>query len=93
VAFPFQDNFLVGTIHGTNIRPASNPTAISASEIVEIQDYEDDISVLTTKTSSGLQSEVVVGNWAASGSNPVSNPTADLTHPEPDGTSPTTCRV
>jgi hypothetical protein len=40
VAFPFQDNFSVGTIHGTNVRPTNNPSPMSASEIAEIQNDE-----------------------------------------------------
>jgi hypothetical protein len=77
VAFPFQDDFSAGTIHGGNAKPA----APSAKEIMEIQDNKDNISVLTTKTSSGAQLEVFVGSWVASGSNPVSGPTADSTQP------------
>ncbi len=48
VAFPFQDNFLVRTIHGTTIK-ATTPSTL---DIVEIQDNEDNISVLMTKTAS-----------------------------------------
>jgi hypothetical protein len=77
VAFLFQDNFSIGTIHGTTAK-ATTP---SSSDIVEIQDDEDDISVLMTKTASGAQSEVVVGSRVASDSNPVSGPTADYTPP------------
>ncbi len=58
VAFPFQDNFLVGTIHGVNTRPANstNHQAENAKgnnkEVIEISDDKDDdnVSVLTTKT-------------------------------------------
>jgi hypothetical protein len=77
VAFPFQDDSSVGTIHGINAK-ATTPSTL---KIVEIQDNEDGISILTTKTSSGVQSEVVVGSRVASGSNPISGPTADSTPP------------
>jgi hypothetical protein len=77
VAFSFQDNFLVATIHGANAtaKPVTN-------EVVEIQDDEDDVSVLTTKTRAETQSEVVVGSRATTGSNPVVGPTANSTQTE-----------
>ncbi len=77
VAFPFQDDFSVGSIHGGDAKPA----APSAKEIVEIQDNKDNVSILMTKTPSGAQSDVVVGSQVASGSNPVSGPTANSTQP------------
>jgi hypothetical protein len=78
VAFPFQDDFLVGTIHGATTK-ATTP---STSDIVEIQDKEDNISVLMTKTASEAQSDVVVlGSQVASNPNPVSSPTANFTPP------------
>ncbi len=77
VAFPFQDNFSVGTIHSANVKA----TIPCTSDIVEIQDNKDDINVLTTKTASGAQSEFVVGSWVASGSNPVRGPTTNSTPP------------
>ncbi len=43
VAFPFQDDFSIGTIHGTNAKT----TTPSSSNIIEIQDNKDVISVLT----------------------------------------------
>jgi hypothetical protein len=46
VAFPFQDDFSVGIIHGANANKAVTP---SAKEVVEIQDDNDDVSILTTK--------------------------------------------
>ncbi len=51
VAFPFDDDFSVGTIHGANA--AKQPTH-NAGEVVEIQDDEDDVSVLTTKTGADI---------------------------------------
>ncbi len=77
VAFPFKDNFSIGTIHGANANAKqSSPTA---NEVVEIQDNEDEVSVLTTKTIADNQSEVVVGSRVASGSNPVVGPTPEST--------------
>ncbi len=77
MAFPFQDNFSVGTIHGTNAKA----TIPSTSNVVEIQDNKDGINVLMTKTASGAQSEVVVGSRVASISDPISGPTANSTPP------------
>ncbi len=62
MAFPFQDDFLVGTIHGANARPANstNHQAENAKgnnkEVIEILDDKDDnnVSVLTTKTQDEL---------------------------------------
>jgi hypothetical protein len=83
VAFPFQDDFSIRTIHGANAKASTQSTAAAptATEVVEIQDKEDDVSVLTAKTTSKAQSEVTVGSWVASGSNPVSGPTAVSTQP------------
>jgi hypothetical protein len=77
VAFPFDDDFSVGTIHG-EIATESPPP--EANEVVDIHDKEDDVSVLTTKTRADNQLEVVVGRRAASGSNPVVGPTAAPTN-------------
>jgi hypothetical protein len=54
VAFPFQDDFSVVTIHDVNKKAGapSKAAAPSATEIVETQDNKDDVSVLSTKTSS-----------------------------------------
>jgi hypothetical protein len=81
VASPFQDNYSVGIIHGANAKA----TIPSTLDIVEIQDNEEDINLLTTKTASGAQSEVVVGSWVASNSNPVSGPTTNSTPPRAAG--------
>ena len=56
VAFPFDDDFSVGTIHGANA--AKQPTP-NAGAVVEIQNDEDDVSVLTPKTGADNQLEVV----------------------------------
>ena len=79
VAFPFDDDFSVGTIHGVNA--AKQPTH-NAGEVVKIQDDEDDVSVLTTKTGADIQPEVVVGCQTLPGSNPVVGPTAAATQTE-----------
>jgi hypothetical protein len=80
VAFPFQDDFLVGSIHKENAKAATPST----KKVIEVKDNEDSISILTTKTTSRVQLEVVVGSRVASGSNPVSGPTANSTsNPKP----------
>ncbi len=76
VAFPFNDDFSVGTIHRGNA--AEQPTP-NAGAVVEIQDDEDNVSVLTTKTGADIQPEVAVGCQAPPGSNPVVGPTAAAT--------------
>ncbi len=84
VAFPFQDDFSVGTIHGTNVQ-ASTPgiaAAPTATEVVEIQDDNKEVSVLTAKTTSKAQSNVAVGSRVASCSNPASGPTNASTQPK-----------
>jgi hypothetical protein len=50
VAFPFQDDFSVGTIHGANAKTLT-PTA---NNVVEIQDDGDDVSVPTMKTAGDM---------------------------------------
>jgi hypothetical protein len=84
VAFPFQDNFSIGTIHGAN-QKTSTPGAAAAqmaAEAVEIQDNKDKVSVLTAKTTSKVLTDVAIGSQSASGSNPVSGPTSIPTQPE-----------
>ncbi len=62
VAFPFQDDFLVGTIHGAKARSANSTNQQAANakgnnegfiKILEDKD-EDNVSVLTTKTQDEL---------------------------------------
>ncbi len=62
MAFPFQDNFLVGTIHGANAG-TNRSTAQQAGSgksnnkgVIEILDNEDgdNVSVLTSKTQDEL---------------------------------------
>ena len=83
--FPFQDDFSVGTIHGANAKPSTPNTAMAATaiEVVEIQDNNDNVNVLPSKTMSKPQSEVAVGSWVASSSNPVSGPAPTLPSPRP----------
>jgi hypothetical protein len=50
VAFPFQDDFFVGTIHGANLTPANSRTAPAASGMIKVADDNDNISVLTSKS-------------------------------------------
>jgi len=76
VAFPFGDDFSIGTIHRANT--AKQPTP-NAGAVVEIQDNEDDVSILMTKTGADIQPEVVVGCQAPPGSNPIVGPTAAAT--------------
>jgi hypothetical protein len=78
VAFPFQEDFSVGTIHGANAKTITPNT----NKVVEIQNNEDNVSILTTKTASETQSEVVVGSRVASCSNPVSGLTANSILPK-----------
>jgi hypothetical protein len=55
--------------------PNNQPPQPTAGAVVEIQDDEDNVSVLTTKTGADNQPEVVVGSQAPSGSNPFVGPT------------------
>ncbi len=77
VAFPFIDNFSVGTINGANA--TAKPSSPTVNKVVEIQNDEDNVSVLMTKTRADNQSKVVVGSRAASGSNLVVGPTTKST--------------
>ncbi len=72
-AFPFDIDFSVGTIHGVN---ATKPPTTKANEVVEINNNEDNVSILTTKTRADNQPEVVVGSRAAPGSNLIVGPAA-----------------
>ena len=58
MAFPFQEDFLVGTIHGANAK-AVTP---NMNKVVEIQDNNDNVSILMTKTAGDTHSDVVVGS-------------------------------
>ncbi len=52
-----------------------------ATELVEIQDEYDGVSVLTTKTASKGGPDNAVGSRVASGSSPLNGPTANPTQP------------
>jgi hypothetical protein len=82
-AFPFQDNFSVETIHGTQTKSPTQGTAaaLAAAEIVEVQDNDYNISVLSSKTISKAQTDVAVGNWIATGSNHSNGPATNSTQP------------
>jgi hypothetical protein len=98
LAFPFQDDFSVGTIHGTNMKPPSKDKKEEDAEVIEIVDDDDDVSVLTTKTQDELlalllqerqKSKSAIGRRAASGTDTlVSGPTADTTPAGETGTAP-----
>jgi hypothetical protein len=81
VAFPFKDDFSIGTIHGANA--TAKPSSPTVNKVVEIQDDKDNVSILMTKTRADNQSKVVVGSQAASGSNPVVGLTAKSTQTKP----------
>ncbi len=82
-AFPFQDDFSVGTIHGTQTKSPTQGTAVAlaVAEIVEVQDNDDDVSVLSSKTTSEAQTDVAVGNRIATRSNHSNGPAANSTQP------------
>ncbi len=75
VAFPFEDNFLVSTIHGTNTRTKKSNTKQAASDnsndegVIEIldNDDEDNVSALTTKTQDKLVALLVKARKQLSG--------------------------
>ena len=98
VVFPFQVNFSVGTIHGTNMKPPTKDKNEEEAEVIEIVDDNDDVSLLTTKTQDELlalllqerrKSKSAIGCRAASGTDTlVSGPTADATPAGETGTAP-----
>ena len=83
MAFNFQDNFSVGTIHCTTAKTTSKDSGepAAAAEVVELKDDDNDVSVLTTKTIGEIQNDIS-GSQAASGSTPVDDPTANSSQPE-----------
>ncbi len=86
VAFNFQDNFSVGTIHGNNMSPNNigKKAASSTTDVLEIHDNDDDddVSIITTKTNNDATNEASVGSRVASGSNPNVGPSKGPTQPE-----------
>ncbi len=102
-AFPFQDDFSVGTIHGKNMAAQSKDQADGTGtkdviKVIEISDTDDDISVLTSKMQDELlallvqerhKSKPAAGNRVASGSMPlVSGLTANATPTRATWTAP-----
>jgi len=97
-AFPFQDDFSVGTIHGTNMKKPTKDKTDEEVEVIAIVDDDDDVSVLTTKTQDELlslllqerrKSKSAIGRRAASRTDSlVSSPTADATPAGVTGTAP-----
>jgi hypothetical protein len=75
VTFPFQDNFLVGTIHGANAGIDESTPQQAASDnnktkgVIEILDNnnDDDVSVLTSKTQDKLVALLVQARKQLSG--------------------------
>jgi hypothetical protein len=97
-AFPFQDDFSIRTIHGTNAKPPSREQGVDESDVIKIVDNGDDVSILTTKTQDKLlalllqerqKRKSAIGHRAASGTNPlISGPTANTTPAGATGTAP-----
>jgi hypothetical protein len=97
-AFPFQDNFSVGIIHGTNMKLPSKDKSAGKGDVIEIIDDYNDVSVLTSKTQDKLlavllqerqKSKSAIGRRAASGTHPIgSGPTANATPAGAIGTAP-----
>ncbi len=97
-AFPFQDNFSVGTIHGTNMKPPSKDQGTKKAKAIKIADNNNNVSILTTKTQDKLlalllqerqKSKSAIIRRAAFGTNPlVSSPTANATPAGATGTAP-----
>ncbi len=81
-AFPFEDDFSVGTIHGANATAKHSSPMVN--KVVEILDNKDNVSILRTKTRATNQPNVLVGSQAASGSNTVVGPTAKTTQTKTD---------
>ena len=89
VVFPFQVNFSVGTIHGTNMKPPTKDKNEEEAEVIEFVDDDDNVSLLTTKTQDELlalllqerqKGKSAIGRRAASGTDTlVSGPTTDDT--------------
>ncbi len=97
-AFPIQDDFSVGTIHGTKAKAPSREQGADESDVIKIIDDDNDISVLTMKTQDKLLALLLqerqnrksaIGHRAASGTNPlVSVPTTNTTPAGATGTAP-----
>jgi hypothetical protein len=96
--FPFQDDFSVGTIHGTNMKAPSKDQSAEEAKVIKIVNDDKDVSILTTKTQDEIlalllqerqKRKSAIGRWAASGTDPlVSGPTANATPAGATGTVP-----
>jgi hypothetical protein len=49
-AFPFPDDFSVGTIHRANLKAPSREQGVDESDVIKIVDANNDVSALMTKT-------------------------------------------
>ncbi len=97
-AFPFQDDFSVGRIHGTNAKAPLREQGADETDVIKIIDDGNDVSVLTTKTQDELlalllqerqKRKSAISHRAASRTNPlVSSPTANTTPTGATGTAP-----
>ncbi len=91
-AFPFQDEFSVGTIHGANMTSPSNNQGAETGTVVEIVNNDNGVSILTSKTqdlNERKRSTSAIGRRAASGVDScTSGPTADATPAGANGTAP-----
>jgi hypothetical protein len=80
-AFPFQDEFSVGTIHGANLKSPSNNQGTETGTMVDIVDNDDGISILTSKIqdlNERQRSTSAIGRRAAPGVDScASGPTAN----------------
>jgi hypothetical protein len=91
-AFPFQDEFSVGTIHGANMTSPFNNQGVETGTVVEIINNDNGVSVLTSKSqdlNERKRSTSAIGRRAASGVNScASGPTPDATPAGANGTAP-----
>jgi hypothetical protein len=97
-AFLFQDNFSVGTIPGTNMKPPPKDQGAKKAKAIKIANNDNNVSILRTKTQGEFlalllqerqKSKSAISHRAASGTNPlVSGPTANATPAGATGTAP-----
>ncbi len=93
VAFPFQDNFLVGTIHGTIAAINKSTPQQAASDnnetkgVIKILDNDDDndVSVLTSKTQDELVALLVQARRQLSGASASSQVASSSNFPPGSG--------
>jgi hypothetical protein len=91
-AFPSQDKFSVGTIHGANMTSPLNDQGTEMGTVVEIVNNDNGISILTSKIQDlheRQRSTSAIGCRAASGVDScTSGPTANATPAGANGTAP-----